>query len=129
MMHARSLGCLICLPLLAACGPNVSEVRSASYPPREENCSLEFLKLDNQTMSGQGPWEVIGQVILMEQGKQDPFAEERKAIVRPRACKMGGEAVAIMLNATSETLLSSGSTLSYAVLRKRTAQSNAPQQF
>jgi len=129
MMSARNIWCLLSLSLAAACGPNVSEVRTVNYPPREQNCSLEFVKLDNQTMSGQGPWEVIGQVVLGEHGKQDPFAEEYKAIVRPRACKMGGEAVAIMLNATSETFMSSGTTISYAVLRKRTAQADAPKQF
>jgi hypothetical protein len=115
---------------MTACGgPNVSEVRMSSFPSREPNCALEFLKLDNQMMSGQGPWEVIGQVAIGETGEQDPYDERYKAIVRPRACKMGGEAVAIMLNATNSTALSSGTTISYAVLRKRSAQPQAPQQF
>jgi hypothetical protein len=101
----------------------------SSYPPRDKNCALEFVKLDNQTMSGQGPWEVIGQVGIGDTGTQDPYDEKLKAIVRPRACGMGGEAVAIMMTAGTQTALSSGSAVTYAVLRKRSAQPEAPKQF
>jgi hypothetical protein len=39
---------------------------------------------------------------------QDPFAQRYRKIVRPRACAMGGEAVAIVLSSTSQGLTTSG---------------------
>ena len=126
--------CAVCsglsVCLLAGCGPSVSEVRMANYPPREDNCVLEFVKADmGQLSSNEGPWELIGQIVLQEEGTQDPFAEEYRAIVRPRACAMGGEAVTIVMNATSEGLVSSGTAISYGVLRKRRAEPSAPSTF
>jgi len=116
--------------LVVGCGPSVSEVRMANYPPRPENCELEFVKVDmGQLSNGQGPWELIGQIVLGEEGKQDPFDERYRAIVRPRACNMGGEAVGIVMNATSEGAFSSGTAISYGVLRKRDSKSEAPKKF
>lgn len=113
------------------CGPKVSEVRTASYPPREENCALEFVKVDMADVSSQeGKWEMIGQIVLQGLGEQDPFAEEARAIVRPRACAMGGEAVGIVLHATSHGVLSSaGTAINYGVLRKRGGPPSEPQKF
>jgi hypothetical protein len=100
----------------------VSEVRTASYPPREENCALEFVKVDMADVSSKdGTWERIGQIVLQGLGEQDPFAEEARAIVRPRACAMGGDAVGIVLHATSHGVISSGTAINYGVLKKRGA--------
>jgi hypothetical protein len=122
--------CILSVTLLFGCGPSVGEVRVANYPPREPNCGLEFVTVDMKELSdNKGPWELIGHVVLSQEGKQDPFAEEYKAIVRPRACAMGGEAVAIVMNATAEGAMSSGTTISYGVLRKRTAKSAKPAKF
>lgn len=116
--------------LSLGCGPQVSEVRMASYPPKDPDCKLEFVKADMQELSSnQGPWELVGQIVLQQEGKQDPFAEEYRAIVRPRACGMGGDAVAIVLNATSEGLVSSGTAVSYGVLRHRQAEPEEPKTF
>lgn len=112
------------------CGPKVSEVRMVPAPGRDENCALEFVKVDLGALSSPtSEWEMLGQIVLQEHGIQDPFAEKYRAIVRPRACAMGGEAVGIVLSATSETLTSSGSTTSYGVLRKRKQDSAAPKSF
>jgi hypothetical protein len=101
-----------------------------NYPPRPENCELEFVKVDMGQLSGnQGPWELIGQIVLGEEGKQDPFDERYRAIVRPRACSMGGEAVGIVMNATTEAAFSSGTAVSYGVLRKRDSKSATPKKF
>jgi len=116
--------------LLVGCGPNISEVRTVSAPAREPNCSLEFIKANmNELSSGTGEWEMLGQIVLQEEGVQDPFAERYRAIVRPRACAMGGEAVALVLSATSQGLTTSGSSTSYGVLRKRTDASAKPTTF
>jgi hypothetical protein len=129
MVVRRSIW-VTCLLALTGCGPSVSEVRMANYPPREPNCALEFVKIDMGQLSGNtGPWELIGQIVLQEEGTQDPFAERNRAIVRPRACNMGGEAVGVAMSAVSQGAISSGSAISYGVLRKRTSESNAPQKF
>jgi hypothetical protein len=116
--------------LLAGCGPNVSEVRTVTAPPRESNCSLQFIKINmNELSAGTGEWEILGQIVLQEEGVRDPFAERYRAIVRPRACAMGGEAVAIVMSATSQGLTTSGTATSYGVLRKRTDASAKPTTF
>jgi hypothetical protein len=112
------------------CGPNVTEMRTVSAPAREPNCSLEFIKANmDELSSGTGEWEMLGQVVLQEEGVEDPFAERYRAIVRPRACAMGGEAVAIAMSTTSQGLTTSGTVINYGILRKRTAPSTEPTTF
>ncbi|HVY30947.1 MAG TPA: hypothetical protein VHB79_30515 [Polyangiaceae bacterium] len=124
-------GSLSVVALLAcACGPAINETRVQSYPSRREKCELEFIKLDmNDLSSPQGTWQVVGYVTVGDTGALDPFSEGNRAIVRPRACGMGGEGVAIMLNSSTTTALQTGSSISYAVLRHRTTESTAPKKF
>jgi hypothetical protein len=115
---------------LVACGPDVSEVRMSNYPPREENCSLEYVQLNMPELSsGKGPWELVGQIVLQEGGARDPFSPEYKEIVRPRACAMGGEAIGIVMNTQSEGIVSSSTAISYGVLRHRRPGGEQPKQF
>jgi hypothetical protein len=58
-------------------------------------------------------------VMLFETGVQDPRQEKYREAVRPRACAMGGEAVAILQQSTSTGAVGSGSAVDYAVVRKR----------
>jgi hypothetical protein len=121
---------LACVVLAVACGPGVGEMRMQSYPSRGANCELEFVKLDMQDLSSPtGKWEMIGYVTLGDNGKLDPFSDENRALVRPRACDMGGEAVTIANSASNETLLSTGSAVSYGILRHREAKDAAPKKF
>src|SRR5262245_12676683 len=102
---------LVVTSVLLGCGPKVTEMRTASYPPREEDCSLEFVKVEMADVSSKdGTWEMIGQIVLQGLGEQDPFSEEARAIVRPRACAMGGDAVGIVLHATNQGVLGSAGT-------------------
>jgi hypothetical protein len=105
-------------------------MRTVTAPAREPNCSLDFIKADmNALSSGAGEWEMLGQIVLQEEGVQDPFAERYRAIVRPRACAMGGEAVAILMNTTAQGLTMDGSATNYGVLRKRTREPAQPAKF
>jgi hypothetical protein len=127
---AKRAWAIAAVGILVGCGPKVTEVRTASYPPREENCSLEFVKVDMADVSSKdGTWEMIGQIVLQGLGEQDPFAEEARAIVRPRACAMGGDAVGLVLHATNQGALSSGTAISYGVLKKRGGPPPEPQTF
>lgn len=116
--------------LIVGCGPSVAEVRLVNYPPRERNCSLDFVEVNMKKLNeNKGPWELIGHVILSQEGRQEPFDEKYKVIVRQRACAMGGQAVTIVANAVAEGVMSSGTTISYGVLRKRGAKRKAPKKF
>jgi len=113
-----------------ACGPAINETRMQSYPSRGETCELEFVKLDmNDLSSPQGTWQLIGYVTIGGLGTRDPFSEDNRAIVRPRACGMGGEGVAIVINSATSAPLTSTSSISYGILRHRTAESAEPKKF
>lgn len=102
----------------SACGPAITVSTSKFYPPNPENCPLEFVQADMSQIAPGGEWELVGQIVLQQVGAQNPFSEEYKAIVAPRACNMGGEAVSVLHAATTSTGWgSSGSGISYAVLR------------
>jgi len=104
----------------SACGPRISEARLVPVPPRAESCPLEFVKLDMMDLSSaNGTWQLVGHVILRDIGKPDPFSEEMKSIVRPRACRMGGEGVTLMMSGTNEGLVTDGTAIDYGVLRHR----------
>lgn len=116
--------------LACACGPAINETRVQSFPSRGEACKLEFIKLDmNDLSSPQGTWQVVGYVTVGDRGTLDPFSEDNRAIVRPRACGMGGEGVAIILNSSTTAAWQTGSSISYAVLRHRTTESDTPKTF
>ncbi|MFT3774870.1 MAG: hypothetical protein QM820_56705 [Minicystis sp.] len=118
--------------LVAGCGPNVMEMRMAAAPPRPDNCELQFLQLKVEDLAPMvGTYEQLGSVVLMERGVQDPFQDKYKAIVRPRACAMGGEGVTILQQATTQSMMGGGSAVNYAVVRKRQAPGtpSAPTKF
>lgn len=118
--------------LFAACGPSVTEMRLVTAPPKAADCSLEFLQLTINQVSPAAPeytYEILGHVVLQETGVQDPMQEKYREIIRPRACAMGGEAVAILQQATSSTAFGSGSGVDYAVVRKKTSGAAPPAKF
>jgi hypothetical protein len=75
-----------------ACGPVVSEVRSTAAPPKAASCTLEYLKVQP---SGQS-WELIGQLVVQDENASAAFSTERRALLQPRACRMGGDALAVL---------------------------------
>ncbi|WP_394830665.1 hypothetical protein LVJ94_29575 [Pendulispora rubella] len=104
---------------LLACGPSVSEVRMMAAPPREANCELEFLQLKVQDVAAGGKYEILGHVVLGQEGVQDPLDPKYREQVRPRACRMGGEGVAVMMTAVAEGGLGQhGTSIDYVVVRK-----------
>jgi hypothetical protein len=113
------------------CAPKagMSEVRMIAAPAREANCQLDMVEADITAVNFNQKWDVLGYVTLMDRGTQDPFSEQNKQLVRPRACAMGGTSVAIGMNATNTNAFNQqGSAISYMVLRPKTwAQS--PQTF
>ena len=110
-----------------ACGPSVGEARLVSAAAKPASCDLDFLQLEIQDMAPGAKYEVLGHVVLSEEGIRDPLAPAYRDKVRPRACAMGGEAVAILMTGTNApaALSTGGTTIDYAIVRKRTAPSPA----
>jgi hypothetical protein len=122
---------LVAFLALAACAPKAgqSDIRMIAAPPREANCKLEMVQVDITAYTFNQKWDVLGYVNLADHGSQDPFAEDNKKLVRPRACAMGGTVVAIAANATSTNGWNQqGSIISYMVLRPK-AWAQGPQAF
>ncbi len=119
--------CVLAMGLVVGCGPAISETRMSFAPPREATCTLEFVQAGPETMMMNGPWELLGHVVLRESGVTDPMAPRYRDIVRPRACAMGGTAIAIMMSSSNQFAMGSGSGTIYGVLRPRpTVQVGAP---
>jgi hypothetical protein len=116
---------LLCLSSLAAagCGPAIAEQRIGYSPPRPETCAVTVvngaMKDPMMWAAASGPYELLGTISLNESGTVDPFSDESLNIVRPRACRMGGDAISLMVSTQSTVGLASGTGTSYAVLRKR----------
>jgi len=125
---STSLALLLCA--LAACGKAaITETRMAHAPARAPDCPLDLVQVDVTSVTFNQTWEVLGYVGLLDRGAQDPDAPENRALVRPRACAMGGTSIAVASNAASTNAIGqTGSGVNYMVLRARSAPA-APTAF
>ncbi len=117
---------------LFACGPSVGEARLVSAPFKPPTCDLDFLELKIEDVAPGGKYELLGHVMLAQEGIRDPLNPKYRAQVRPRACAMGGEAVGILLMGRSMpgTFSAGGTSIDYAVVRLRRASApGAPKKF
>jgi len=80
----------------SACGPVVSEVSSAASPPKPGNCALQYLKAEPPD----GAFRFIGQIVVQDEHPDDAFSKKRRALLQPRACRLGGDAVAVLPSPT-----------------------------
>lgn len=106
---------LVCV----ACGPSIMEQRVTYAPPREAGCKLAQVNTSMNDFAPGGRYEVIGNIVLAEGGRHDPFEPAYMDELRPRACAMGGDAITVMQAAMSTSGLRSGSSVQYAVLRDK----------
>jgi hypothetical protein len=121
--------CLVVSAALAACGPDIMETRMTFAPARATNCDLQLVQVDATAMDFNHRWDLLGYVALKNNGLLDPASPESRALVRPRACAMGGMAVAVAMNATAQNVFGArGSVLVYMVLRPKT-WAQQPSQF
>lgn len=131
MKHSTPVVLALALSGAAACGPkeNISDFRTMPAPPREANCKLDMVQVDITSIDFNRQWDVLGFVMLADRGGQDPFSEDNKALVRPRACAMGGSSVAISISGTNTNRFEQqASVISYMVLRPKT-WAQRPQAF
>jgi hypothetical protein len=122
----RPWGILVATVALTACGPDVAETRLGFYPPREPECTLEFVQADPGLFGPTGPWELVGYVNISEKHTSDPFSPKYRKIVRARACSMGGEAVTVTQAASKDARFGSATGVTFGVLRHRRAPGPGP---
>lgn len=132
MCTSLLLAAFVLSATLAACGPKdgITETRMIQAPSREPSCALKFVQVNATSMAFNQTWDLLGYVAFSDSGTQDPMAEENRKLVRPRACKMGGTAIAVSMNATSTGAMGQqGSALLYMVLRPKSRQAAQPTAF
>lgn len=112
---------------VAACGPSITVNRMAYAPAKMPNCNLEVINGAMQNpallMTPNSPYEMLGTVATGQRGTVNPFSPEMLAILGPRACELGGDAVSLMMSGQNAGVMGIGASTgtAYLVLRKRTA--------
>ncbi len=64
-------------------------------------------------------WDFLGTVSVAANHGTDPTNEKYRALIRPKACELGGTAVALMLNNSTETSVGDGGAIIFGVLRPK----------
>ncbi len=125
----KSLGALFALVSVTGCMEMVTVSRMMTVPPREADCSLELVQADMMELSPMGTkWDYLGTVSIGANHGLDASSEQARAMIRPKACELGGTAVALMQTSNSATAFGSSGSLMYAVLRPKQAPA-APTKF
>jgi len=114
---------------LAGCGssmPAVQQTQMALYPPRPANCELAIINGATTDLSimatPTSKYVMVGTIAITEQGTQQPLSQKYMAIIGPRACQMGGDAVTLIGSSTGGDGLGGNSTgTAYLVLHARAA--------
>lgn len=113
----RSFGLLVVAGLVVGCGPTFSQARLASYPPRSDNCELDFVDATRADMSPGGKWRVVGYVSVEGLGKVDPLSPQNRSLLQPRICQLGGVAAALAPSGMPGAPSTAGTAITYAALR------------
>ena len=110
-------GLLVVLGLATGCGPTFSEARLASYPPRSDDCELDFIDATRSDMSVGGKWRIVGYVSVEGADKANPMSAENRSLVKPRLCRLGGVAAAVAPIGMPGTPIVAEHALTFAALR------------
>jgi hypothetical protein len=86
---------LLCLLLAAACTPDVGTVRVGPMaPPRPVDCPLELVDI-SPTAGIPAGLELLGYVRVIHEAGKEPIDPEVLKLVKPEACKLGGDRVSV----------------------------------
>lgn len=131
-MDMKRLVLLASCLLAVSCAAEMVRVNQMKMAPaREPDCKLELVEADMMELSPMGTkWDFLGTVSIGANDRVDPMSEATRAMIRPKACKMGGTAVALMQSSAATTNLSPGTSsgVTFAVLRPKQAP-DAPTEF
>ena len=124
---------LLGLPLVSllwgvlGCGGGITESHFIYAVEKPKNCELALLQLSQKELATGSPYEILGQVTLPDGDPNNPFQKAYRDDVRPRACAMGGEGVAVPR--TDEKMDRRGAKLVYTVVRKPQPITTPPPKF
>ena len=136
-MTIRSI-LFVTLPWLVACGgPAVGEVRTGlPHQARGENCQLELVSITASDMApgarfgSGGQYEMVGMVTVGADEGTDAFSAKIKELVRPRACRMGGEVVSLLASGTDSNAYGHAQqSIAYQVWARRNTAAPASSTF
>lgn len=106
-------------PLLfcvAACGPNVSTQRLATFPPNPAKCEVKIEKLSPAEVEGLDTiYAVAGIVAVSDFETKNPYDERVLELIRPEVCKLGADALSVARRKTG----ADGATTAYYALRHK----------
>jgi hypothetical protein len=131
MKSVASLSLLL-FASLTGCSNHVSTIRMGPpAPPRPLDCSLELIDNPMQGATQVGMMmppdlELLGHVRVIHEAGRSPSDPEVLKLVKPEACKLGGEQVSVGISANFQAGLRTGSTLSYMVWRRKPATPATP---
>ena len=139
-MHRSSAFFVVTVAALCAlggCGPAVGEARMgaphAALPP---TCKLEFVAVSAGDMApgarfgSGGQYELIGSVMIGADEGTDAMSEGIRKLVRPRACRMGGEVVSLLATGSgSNDYGHAQQNIAFTVWGPRSASSSQPRPF
>jgi hypothetical protein len=116
-----SLLFLVVIPLLAACGPSVGTLRMGPVvAARPLDCSLELI--DAAPSAGIPPGlELLGYVQVKHEEGKSPNDPDVLKLVKPEACKLGGEQVSAGMSMNVTNGIRSNSMLTFMVWHKKGA--------
>ena len=122
MMKILCRAAALVLTLFAsACGPNIILQRTGYAPPKADTCNVVVVTKSSTELMGevQAPsskFTMLGTITLSDSGSRDPFSEDSMEIVRPRVCKLGGDAVGL---SGAVSVGGGGSTTTHAVFARK----------
>jgi hypothetical protein len=121
-----AMGAVVFLSTLAAC-TDVGTVRvGPAAPPRPLDCSLELI--DAAPGSTPAGLELLGYVQVVHAEGKTPSDPEVLKLLKPEACKLGGEKVSPGMSANYSTGFRTSSSNMYMVWRRKVA-SAGPHRF
>jgi hypothetical protein len=129
MTLVRPIAAIVLSSLAFMACSDISSVRvGVPRSARGDTCDLDVISSDMSTFA---QYEQVGIVTLSNASGTDPMSPEARALVRPRACALGGEAIAVMSSAGLKNGfgMTVGSLRSYTVWAKRTTGPATPQKF
>jgi hypothetical protein len=91
MLSLLLRACLVACAMGCESSPSVTQIRLQQLPPRPLLCAIEWLP----QFPDPAP-DPIGSITVWSGVPHEPMGEAARAILAPRACAMGGNAVALI---------------------------------
>lgn len=121
--------CIFAFSGLMACAPDVSTIRMGGvFPPREDHCSLE-LRSGTIDFAMTTQFDTVGTLVVRGSDGEAPNSPRILALIKPEACRLGGEVVLVNTSANLTNGLSSNSNHTFLVFRKKGGSPTPAQKF